>query len=77
MNRLTLPWHRCKPGESFFVASLQPWLLATAGIKQGKKVLGSAAPIRARVGAYNGALGVLFTVKPTRHSEPPSDIASQ
>ena len=77
MNRLNLPWHRCKPGESFFVPSLQPWLLATAGIKQGKKVLGSTAPIRARVGAHNGMLGVLFTLKPPRRAALPSDIAVQ
>lgn len=75
MSIRTLPWHRCKPGESFFVPTLKPWYLAEQGVIQGKKILGAKTPIRYRVGVYKKQLGVLFTI--AAHQTEASDMPPQ
>lgn len=57
------PWHRCVPGASFFVPSLDPRHTMFEGLKEGRRVLGIRAAIHARPGAYRGMMGVLFSVR--------------
>lgn len=56
------PWHRCVPGESFFVPSLDPYRTMLTGLNQAGIQLGLRARVRCRPGVYKGHLGVLFTV---------------
>lgn len=60
------PWHRCVPGTSFFVPSLDPHRTKVEGLQAGYRTLGTKAAIDARPGAYKGVLGVLFTVRSAR-----------
>jgi len=60
------PWLRCKPGESFFVPALDPWVVALDGMRVGKLQLGKYTPISYKVGVHSAMLGVMFTVRP-RH----------
>lgn len=57
------PWLRCRPGDSFFVLSLDPRRTAHDGLRAGNKQLGRRASIKARPGVYRGFLGVLFTLR--------------
>lgn len=60
------PWHRCVPGTSFFVPSLDPHRTAVEGLQAGHRILGTKAAITARPGAYKGTMGVLFSVRPAQ-----------
>lgn len=57
------PWHRCVPGASFFVPSLDPYRTQREGLKAGFQQLGTRAKITARPGMYRGIMGVLFSVR--------------
>lgn len=63
MNETKYPWHRCVPGTSFFVPSLEPHRTAFDGIRVGRKLLGTKVGLSARPGMYRGLLGVLFSVR--------------
>lgn len=63
MSRQEYPWHRCVPGTSFFVPSLEPQRTQYEGVRQGYQQLGTKARISARPGSHRGMLGVLFSVK--------------
>ena len=60
------PWHRHTAGESFFVPTLDLGRTTAEGLRVGQRLLGQDAGITARAGVYNGMLGVLFTVQPSR-----------
>ena len=66
------PWHRCKPGYSFFIPTLDPWTVGVQGVQYGRKALGKNTPISFKVGVYDGMLGVMFTVKPVQAAPKPS-----
>ena len=63
MNQKDYPWHRCVPGASFFVPSLDPYRTQHEGLKAGYQQLGTRAAISARPGTYRGLLGVMFSVR--------------
>jgi hypothetical protein len=63
MTRVEYPWHRCVPGASFFVPSLEPHRTKVEGLRQGYLALGNRAAITARPGMYRGMLGVMFSVR--------------
>ena len=65
-SRDAFPWHRCKPGDSFFVLSLDPKRTAFVGLQAGIRALGRRTPLSARPGIYQGCLGVLFTLPASR-----------
>ena len=56
------PWHRCKPGESFFVPALDPYPVIEAGLMLGSKYCRLSQPPRAKFCIYQGVLGVMFTM---------------
>ena len=56
------PWHRCKPGESFFVPALDPYPVIEEGLMLGMQYCTLRAPPRARFCIYQGVLGVMFTM---------------
>lgn len=60
------PWHRLRPGESFFVASLAPYRTAQEGLRVGLSLYGRKANLKYRAGVYKGVLGVLFTLPAKR-----------
>ena len=62
------PWHTCRPGESFFVPSLDPERTRQIGMSIATDVLGGRACV-ARLGIHNGMLGVMFSVKSRRPSK--------
>lgn len=68
MKRTEYPWHRCVPGTSFFVPTLDVQRVAFEGLRQGYQILGTKARITARPGKYRGMLGVLFTQAARRGS---------
>ena len=55
------PWLRCRPGDSFFVPSLDPYRTAMDGVSAAVSQMGPYSRYRYRVGIYKGHLGVLFT----------------
>ena len=63
MKYVAFPWHRCVPGTSFFVPSLDPQHTQLEGLRQGYRKLGRKEKIYAQIGTYKGMLGVLFTLK--------------
>ena len=68
----TFPWYRCKPGESFFVPTLEPQKIALLGIQEGRRQLGRLTPLRYKMGVYNKLLGVMFTVPRHRNAPAPA-----
>jgi len=62
------PWHRCKPGESFFIPTLNPQLVRVRGMEVGTQLLGQEG-LRSRIGVHDGMLGVLFSVLLPRPSK--------
>lgn len=71
LTKTEYPWYRCKAGESFFVPALDTARTVVDGMHAGRRQLGNKAPIRYRVGAHKGMLGVLFTVRPQAVSSLP------
>ncbi len=57
------PWHRCVPGASFFVPSLDPYRTQREGLRAGFHLFGTRSKLTARPGMYRGMLGVLFSVR--------------
>lgn len=57
------PWLRCRPGDSFFVPSLDPYRTVQQGMRQAANIYGVKMTVKPRykVGIYKGLLGVLFT----------------
>jgi len=55
------PWHRQRPGESFFVPTLQPYEVMREGLYIGHLHHGHSARLKARFGVVQGQLGVLFS----------------
>jgi hypothetical protein len=55
------PWHRQRPGESFFVPTLDPDETMRQGLVIGRAHHGQRAMLRAKFGIVQGTLGVLFT----------------
>lgn len=60
------PWYRCRPGDSFFVLSLDPRRTAHVGLRVGTATFGRRVVLHARPGVYRGFLGVLFTLPASR-----------
>lgn len=56
------PWHRCKPGESFFVPALNPRRVMETGLVLGNQYCTLSSPPRAKFCIYQGMLGVMFTM---------------
>ena len=66
------PWHRCMPGESFFVPTLHPSAVIEAGLLVGLQYCQLRQPPRAKFCIYDGILGVMFTMPGrARVSKPP------
>lgn len=63
MSQTEYPWHRCVPGTSFFIPSLDPQRTKVEGLGEGFRILGHRAKIDARPGMYRGVLGVMFSVR--------------
>ena len=73
MTHVEYPWHRCVPGASFFVPSLEPHRTKVEGLRQGYLALGNRAAITARPGMYRGMLGVMFTLRARPNAAPTPD----
>ena len=67
------PWHRCAPGEAFFIPSLDLVRTAREGMRAARDVIKSG-DASYRVGIYNDQLVVLFSVK--RRSIPRSVLSA-
>jgi hypothetical protein len=63
MTQQKYPWHRCVPGASFFVPTLDPYRIQREGLQAGFNLFGTKAKITARPGMYRGIMGVLFTLR--------------
>lgn len=56
------PWHRTRPGESFFVPCLDPMQVAWEGRKQAADYFGTPC-VKATPCIYKGLLGVMFKLR--------------
>jgi hypothetical protein len=56
------PWHRCMPGESFFVPTLNPLPVIQEGLRVGHEYYSINRGLRALFVIHDGLLGVLFTL---------------
>ena len=55
-------WHK-RPVGSFFVPTLQPYVLMAEGLRTARETPGRRINVKARACIYKGMLGVIFTVK--------------